>query len=93
MDEMADVHEQEKMEISQVLIQQGKHDQVEESVKELEKRQQGQIENKQAALDSELQAQENKLTQMINEENNSSVMAEHRNILDKVSMKGKPHQT
>lgn len=81
---MTDRHEQEKMELSQQLIQQGKHDQVEEALKELEKRQKAQLENKQAELDSELQTEESQIKQMINEENSSSLIAEHRNILDKV---------
>ena len=86
MDELSDRQEQERMELSQLLIQQGKHNQVEEALKELERKHKSQTENKQAELDGELQTEQNHITQMINEESNSTLTAEHRNILDKVRL-------
>lgn len=84
MDDMSDAHEREKAELSQILIQQGRHDDEEEALKELKKRQQEEIDSKQSELDSELQATETKVRQMINEEQTNATVAAHRNTLEQV---------
>lgn len=84
VDEMTDAHEQEKMELSQTLIQQGRHDAVEECLKALQKRQQEQLDNRQAELDGELLASEAKVQQMINGEQTSLVSNTHRDVLEEV---------
>jgi len=82
---MTDANEQEKMDLSQTLIQQGKHDEVEEAVKELQKRQEEQLERTQAELASELNTTEAKLQMMIDDESSAAVAASHRSKLDDVS--------
>lgn len=84
LDEMADAHEQEKAELTQTLTQQGDHEQLQEALKALEKRQHDQISNKQAELDSELHSTEVKVKQAINEETNNAVIAAHKDILKEV---------
>ena len=83
---MNDEHEQEKMDLSQMLIQQGRHEDVEESLKELQKRQQEQLDNKQAELDAELKSAESKIYQMINGETVALTTKSHRDILEEVSL-------
>lgn len=81
---MADTHEQERTDLSQSLMQQGRVSEVEEALKKLEKRQQEEVDSKQAELDTELNTAEVKLVQMVNEEANSTVVAAHRKLLEEV---------
>lgn len=85
--EMADAHEQEKRELSQQMIQEGKHSELEEALKEQEKRQMEQLESKKAELDDELHTAETKIIDMINNEKNHAITTLHKNVLEEVRSK------
>lgn len=84
MDELSDTHEQEKMDMTQSLIQVGRHSEVDEAVRELERRQHEQVESRQAEIDAELNTAECTLVQALHEEAEKTTIASHRKLLEEV---------
>ena len=72
------------MKLSQALIQEGKHDDAEEAMKELQSRQQKQLQNKQLELSAELVRAETKIQEMLNGEKVDLISTAHRNVLEEV---------